>query len=62
MSNQRDAESKKEVAKITKMDIPNAFSISCFMREFLMSSTLLEYHKNGKNTSFLRHFTCIELE
>jgi hypothetical protein len=32
-----------------------------FMRELLISSAVLEYHKNGKNTSFLRPYTCIEL-
>ena len=50
------------VMKVSKIAAPIFGANGCFMGEFLISSTLLEYHKNGKNTSFLRHFTCIELE
>ena len=49
---------KNTVAKIKRIVPPNIFGASgCFMSEFLMSSTLLEYHKNRKNTSFLGPFT-----
>ena len=46
---------------VSKIPAPIFGANGCFMREFLMSSTHLEYHKNRKNTSFLRPFTWILL-
>ncbi len=49
---------KKPTAKKDRTNAENIFGANgCFIREFLISSTSLEYHKNRQNTSFLQPFT-----